>query len=94
MGTEGKMNSSSWSETMGAKNAKEDHMNIKQLVEEKLDLSIPLRLETTVYFCRSSDGKRRKPAPVASSTSTWSSGSGPFPPGISPGSSFLYFVDI
>lgn len=31
------MNSSSWSETMGAKNAKEDHMNTKQLAEEKLD---------------------------------------------------------
>lgn len=69
---------------MGAKNAKEDHMNIKQLTEEKLDWSVPLRLETTVYFCRSSDGERRKPALLASSTSTWSSGSGPFPPGISP----------
>lgn len=89
-GTGGKMNSSSWSETMGAKNAKEDRMNTKQLAEEKLDWSVPLRLEATVYFCRSSDGQRRKPALLASSTSTWSSGSGPFPPGISPGNLCRY----
>ena len=64
------------------------------LQKEKLDWRVPLRLETTVYFCWSSDGERRKPALLASSTSTWSSGSGPSPPGISPGNSFLYFADI